>query len=242
MMIGKFVSIIKALNNKYPRSCKAIGLILTWIVGSSFINNYISWDIFTNKHYMQTSDDETDTNKLAGKKVVINPANESSSLKDESPNPVSTEAGPSKDESSNPAGTEAGPSKDKSPNFDSYNPTYRVGTEEPGTGKRSALYDMQLRLEKMMLDSTQGFIDQSDSEIKDKNLHTKDESELTPEEITLLKQRESHVDHMAKTSANVLTKESESKMGENPVDPNISKRDVKSADLELDKKDIKKRK
>jgi hypothetical protein len=181
---------------------------------------------------MQTSDDETDTKKLAENKVVIHPANE---------------AGPStsKDESSNPTyhvGTEAGPSKDESSNPGSYNPTYRVGTEEPGPGKPSALEDMYLRLEKMMLDSTQDFIDQSDLEIKAKNLHTKDESELTPEEITLLKQRESHVDHMAKTSAKVLTKESEPKMGEKPVDPNINKRDVKSADIELDKENIKKRK
>lgn len=187
---------------------------------------------------MQTSDDEGDTKKLAGRKVVVHPANEP---KSEPFNPTQ-EGSSSIDESPNPVGTEAGPSKDESPNSDSYNPTYRVGTEEPGPGKPSAFEDMQLRLEKMMLESTQGFIDQSDLEIKSKKLQTKDESELTPEDITLLKQRESHVDHMAKTSANVLTKESESKMGENPVDSNINKRDVKSANIELDKDNIKKRK
>jgi hypothetical protein len=162
--------------------------------------------------YLLQSEDEADTKKLAGRRIETVSANE------------------------------AGPSKDKSSNPSSYNPTYRVGSESPGPGKPSALEDMQLRLEKLMLDSTQNFIDQSDSEIRSKNLHTKDESELTPEEVTLLKQRESHIDHMAKTSANVLTKESEPKTSEKPVDPNINKRDVKSADLDSDQEDSKKRK
>lgn len=162
--------------------------------------------------YLLQSDDEEEAKKLAGREIKTVYANE------------------------------AGPSKDKSSNSSHNNPRYYVGNESPGPGKQSALNDIQLRLEKLMLDSTNNFIEQSDSEIRSKNLHTKDVSELTPEEVTLLKQRESHVDHMAKTSANVLTKESEPKTGEKPVDPNINKRDVKSADLESDKEGSKKRK
>lgn len=166
--------------------------------------------IWSEDYKCNLQSDDEDTKKLAGRKIEVAPADE------------------------------AGPSKDKSSNPSSYNPRYHRGTEVPGPGKPSPHGDLQLRLEKMMLDSTDSFLDQANSEIRAKNLHTKDESELTSEEVTLLKQRESHVDHMIKTSANVQAMES--KASENLVDTNISKRDVKSADIESDKEDIKKRK
>ena len=88
-----------------------------------------------------------------------------------------------------------------------YKPSYNQGTLVPGSGAPSPFEDLQKRLEKMMLDSTQGFLDQADAEIKSKDLQNKPDSELTPEKVDLLKTRDSHAEHMAKTSANLLTME-----------------------------------
>lgn len=123
-------------------------------------------------------------------------------------------------------------------------PSYKQGTLVPGSGAPSPFEDLQKRLEKMMLESTQGFLNQADAEIQSKDLKNKADSELTPEEVDLLKSRDSHAEHMAKTSANLLTMESksESRTIEASVDGNINKRDVESADLNSDKKDLKKRK
>ena len=184
---------------------------ITFIISCFFVNNYLSW-IWSEDYKSHLQSDDEDTKKLAGRKIEVASADEA----------------------------EAGPSKDKSSNPSSHNPRYHGGTEVPGPGKPSPHGDLQLRLEKMMLDSTDSFLDQANSEIRAKNLDTKDESELTPEEVTLLKQRESHVDHMIKTSAKVQAMES--KPSENLVETNINKRDVKSADIESYKEDIKKRK
>ena len=218
----KFFFIIKKMIDKLKKRMEAFKnkyprlykaiALILGIIISCFFVNNYFSWIISDDVKYHLQSDDEDTKKLAGRKIEVASADE------------------------------AGPSKDKSSNPSSYNPSYRVGTELPGPGKPSAHEELQLRLEKMMLDSTQDFLDQSNSEIMAKNLHTKDESELTPEEVTLLRQRESHIDHMTKTSANVLTKEYEPKISDMSVDSNISKRDVKSADIESDKEDIKKRK
>jgi len=96
-----------------------------------------------------------------------------------------------------------------------------------------------------MLDHTQNILEEEESEIKAKNLHTKPESELTSEEADLIRARESNVNHMAQTSANLLKMESESLAKDSSsTNQNVSfKRDVKSADLaSSDKEDVKKSK
>lgn len=172
------------------------------------------------------SDDEEDwKDKYSKRPVIVDKAGE-----------ANTAAGVSEE----PA------SKDKSPS-PSYNPSYRRGTQAYHPGLPSAHEELNQRLEKLMLQSTQNFIDQDESEIKNRRLHLKKESELTPDDIALLESRDSHVKHMIKTSAKLLTMESKSgyiargvPSGDGNI--NIHKRDVNSADIESDKKEIKKRK
>ena len=124
-------------------------------------------------------------------------------------------------------------------------PTFRVGTITPPSSEGQSVHsDLYKRLEMLMLNQTQSFMNQEDHEIQSKGLHTKAESELTSEEADLIRYRESNAAHMAETSAKLLKLESQSLT--NPVNPSSSdlnpqKRDLESTDINpLDTNDKKK--
>ena len=116
-------------------------------------------------------------------------------------------------------------------------PTFRRGTvTPPSSGGPSIHDDLNARLARLMLEQTQNFLAQEEQEIKSKGLHTKPESELTLEEANSIKYRESHVNQLAETSADLLKLESQSlSKSANPSssDVNPQKRNLESADVDL---------
>jgi hypothetical protein len=114
-------------------------------------------------------------------------------------------------------------------------PTFRRGTiTPPDSGGPSVNDDLFKRLENLMLEHTQSFLRRDDQEIQSKDLQTKPESELTPEEAQLLKAREQDANFLAYTSSKVLQMESKSLYNaSNPSSSgvNTEKRDLDSTDL-----------
>lgn len=88
-----------------------------------------------------------------------------------------------------------------------------------------------------MLEQTQNFIREEDSEIKAGDLESKSDSELSADELALLKIRESNTNQMVESSAKLLKLEAASLVNVS----SLNKRDVRSADL-VDKENIKKSK
>ena len=112
-------------------------------------------------------------------------------------------------------------------------PTFRKGTiTPPDSGGPSINDDLFKRLENLMLEHTQSFLKRDDQEIKSKDLQTKPESELSPEEAQLLKVREQDANFLAYTSSKVLQMESKSLYNaSNPSSGlNTEKRDLESTD------------
>lgn len=114
-------------------------------------------------------------------------------------------------------------------------PTFRRGTiTPPDSGGPSVNDDLFKRLENLMLEHTQSFLKRDDQEIQSKDLQTKPESELSPEEAQLLKAREQDANFLAYTSSKVLQMESKSLYNaSNPSSSgvNTEKRDLESTDL-----------
>lgn len=63
--------------------------------------------------------------------------------------------------------------------------------------------DIQKRLERMMLNHTQDFLNKGNQQIKDQGLQFKDEADLTQEEKELLDSRDKDAKFLAETSANL---------------------------------------
>jgi hypothetical protein len=114
--------------------------------------------------------------------------------------------------------------------MDDISHSYRVGDLPASSG--IATRDIQKRLEMLMLDHTANLMSMKDSEIKAKDLHTKDPSQLTSEESDILKNRESDAAYMAKTSARLMDIELRGLSStDKSVEESIQKRDAKSADM-----------
>jgi pantothenate kinase type III len=112
---------------------------------------------------------------------------------------------------------------------------FRKGTiTPPDAGGPSVNDELFKRLENMMLEQTQSFLTRDNQEIQSKNLLSKSESELSPEEAELLKVREQNADFLAYTSSKVLQMESKSLYNaSNPSSGvNTEKRDLESTGID----------
>lgn len=113
-------------------------------------------------------------------------------------------------------------------------PTFHKGTiTPPDSGGPSINDDLFKRLENLMLNHTQTFLKRDDQEIQSRDLLTKSDSELSPEEAQLLKAREQDANFLAYTSSKVLQMESKSLYNaSNPSsEVKTEKRDLESTDL-----------
>ena len=174
-------------------------LLIYWILSLIFGIEIPYWGVAASLTYLDTGDNE-EVSLFKGESSDKERDSKDYSSDKESDSKYFSFKGKSPEFSNQ---EESSPNQEKSTDKDFTSPFPSRTIISPDSGGPSPYDDIQKRLERIMLDHTQGFLNKGDQEIKSKGLQFKDEADLTLEDKELLESRDKDAKFLAETSANL---------------------------------------